>query len=159
MILTATNPDLDLTITRTIKAPRTALWAAWTEPEQLEQWWVPAPAKCRVVEMEFQPGGSFTTEISENGDDFGPHLRACVLAVDPGERIVFTDALIGGWRPADKPFMTAIISLKDHPAGTEYVARVLHKSRADRDRHEQLGFFDGWGTVMGQLAAMVEPKS
>ena len=73
-----------------------------------------------------------------------------------GERLVFTDTLLGGWRPADAPFMTAVITLRDHPEGTEYAAHVMHKSQADRDTHEEMGFYDGWGTVIAQLAALVE---
>jgi uncharacterized protein YndB with AHSA1/START domain len=150
------DPDLDLTISRVIKAPRSAVWRAWTDSARFEQWWVPAPARCRVVAMELHPGGSFVTHFSEDGGDFVPHLRACFLAVDDRERIVFTDALVGGWRPAEKPFITAIITLSDHPAGTDYVAHVMHTNNADRNRHEELGFYDGWGTVVGQLAALVE---
>jgi len=33
---------------------------------------------------------------------------------------------------------------------------VMHKNNADRTMHEEMGFFDGWGTVMGQLAKLVE---
>lgn len=150
------NPDLDLTLSRVIKAPRSAVWRAWTDRASFEQWWVPAPAKCKVVEMDLHPGGAFTTQISENGGAFTPHLNACFLAVEEGERIVFTNALVGGWRPAEQPFMTAIITLRDHPMGTDYVAYVMHKNNADRTMHEELGFYDGWGTVVEQLAKLVE---
>lgn len=155
-MIPSSNPELDLTISRVIKAPRSAIWSAWTNPRSFEQWWIPAPARCKVVEMELSPGGAFETRISEDGGAFVPHLSACFLAVDDRERIVFTNALTGGWRPAEQPFMTAIITLKDHPMGTDYVAHVMHKSNADRNMHEELGFFDGWGTVIGQLAALVE---
>jgi uncharacterized protein YndB with AHSA1/START domain len=153
------NPGLDLTISRIIKAPRSAVWNAWTERRSFEQWWIPAPAKCKVVEMELRPGGALVTQISEDGGKFTPHLSACFLAIDHLERIVFTNALIGGWRPAEQPFMTAIITLRDHPLGTDYSAYVMHRSVADRDRHEAMGFYDGWGTVGEQLAALVERRA
>lgn len=153
------NPDLDLTITRIIKAPRSAIWSAWTDRASFEQWWIPAPAKCKVVDMDLHPGGSFVTRISENGGDFMPHINACFLAVDHLERIVFTDTLLGGWRPAEQPFMTAIITLKDHPLGTDYVAHAMHKSHADRNMHKEMGFHDGWGTVVEQLARLVEQRA
>jgi uncharacterized protein YndB with AHSA1/START domain len=111
----AFNPKLDLSMSRIIKAPRAAVWAAWTDPAKFEQWWIPAPARCKVGEMDLRPGGGFVTLISENGGDFTPHLDACFLAVDKLERIVFTNALVGGWRPAEQPFMTAVITLNDHP--------------------------------------------
>lgn len=158
MIQTA-NPELDLTISRVIRAPRHVIWNAWTDPASFEQWWVPAPARCRVEEMDLRPGGAFVTRISEDGGEFAPHLSACFLAIDPQERIVFTNALVGGWRPAENPFMTAIITLADHPDGTQYVAQVMHRSGADRQMHEELGFFDGWGTVIEQLARLAEQRA
>ncbi|WP_448950066.1 SRPBCC family protein [Labrys neptuniae] len=153
------NPELDLTITRIIKAPRSAVWKAWTQRALFEQWWVPAPAKCRIVAMDLAPGGAFVTRISENGGDFQPHLDACFLAVDDQRRLVFTNALTGGWRPAEQPFMTAVIALSDHADGTDYTAHVMHKSNADRSMHEEMGFHDGWGTVARQLAELVEGKA
>jgi uncharacterized protein YndB with AHSA1/START domain len=150
------NPDLDLTLSRVIKAPRSLVWSAWTDPARFEQWWVPAPARCKVLEMDLRPGGSFVTQISESGGPFMPHMNGCFLAIDDRERIVFTNSLVGGWRPAEQPFMTAIITLQDHPAGTEYAAHVMHKSNADRNRHQEMGFYDGWGTVAEQLAGLVE---
>ena len=158
-MIQSSNPELDLTISRVIKAPRPVVWSAWTDRASLEQWWVPAPARCKVLEMNFRPGGSFVTEVSETGGDFMPHLSGCFLAVDDLERIVFTDSLVGGWRPAEQPFMTAIITLKDHPMGTDYVAYVMHKNNGDRTMHEKMGFFDGWGTVAEQLAKLVERRS
>ena len=153
------DPELDLTISRVIKAPRSAVWNAWTDPASFAQWWVPAPATCRVRAMELRPGGAFTTEISQRGGAFTPHLDACFLAVDDLERIVFTDALVGGWRPAERPFVTAVITLRDHAEGTDYVAHVMHKSGADRNAHAEMGFYDGWGTVAEQLAALVERRA
>jgi uncharacterized protein YndB with AHSA1/START domain len=52
--------------------------------------------------------------------------------------------------------LTAIITFEDHQLGTHYAAHVMHKTPADRDMHAEMGFFDGWGTVMAQLADLVE---
>nr|WP_295883574.1 SRPBCC family protein [uncultured Devosia sp.] len=150
------DPERDLEISRIIKAPRSAVWDAWTQPEQFAKWWIPAPALCRVAEMDLRPGGALTTLISEDGAEFGPHLRACYLEIEAGRRIVFTNALVGGWRPAEQPFITAVITLDDHDLGTAYRAVVMHKDPETRNTHQELGFYDGWGTVAGQLAALVE---
>jgi uncharacterized protein YndB with AHSA1/START domain len=158
-MIQSAHPDLDLTISRVIKAPRAVIWSAWTDRASFEQWWVPAPAKCKVLDMDLRPGGSFVTRISENGGAFIPHMSACFLAVDNLERIVFSDALVGGWRPAEQPFMTAIITLRDHPMGTEYVAHAMHRNNADRNRHEEMGFYDGWNTVTEQLATLAEQRA
>ena len=153
------NPELDLTISRVIKAPRRDLWEAWTDPRQLEQWWVPAPGLCKVLALELRPGGAFLTQYSEGtGKPFGPHINGCLLAVEPETRIVFTDTLTGGFRPAEQPFMTGVISFRDHPEGTEYHAYAMHKNDADKKNHAEMGFYDGWGTVADQLAALVEGR-
>jgi uncharacterized protein YndB with AHSA1/START domain len=67
--------------------------------------------------------------------------------------------LTGGWRPAEQGFMTAIITLRDHPTGTEFTAHVMRKSNADRNKHVEMGFYDGWGTVAAQLAALAEQSA
>ncbi len=153
------DPARDLKISRIIRAPRAAVWSAWTTPSSFEQWWVPAPAKAKVETMELVPGGSLVTLISENDGAFAPHVAGCYLAIDAMERLVFTDTLLGGWRPAPQPFMTAVITFKDHPDGTDYVAQAMHRSEDDRRMHEELGFFEGWGTVAEQLAGLVERKA
>lgn len=147
----------DLLVERIIRAPRSAVWAAWTDPVQLARWWVPAPAECRVLELELWPGGSFRTEFSEDGGDFGPQITGCVLDVRPEQRLVWTTALVAGWRPAEQPFISAIIEFDDHPDGTRYRATALHSDLAQRDLHLELGFHAGWGIVTEQLAALVEP--
>ncbi len=149
--------ELDLTVARVIKAPRAAVWDAWADPGNLAQWWLPAPASCRVVDFELVPGGAFRTEMDE-GDGFMPHMDGCFLAVDELERLVFTTALTAGWRPSGTSFMTGVITFADHPEGTAYEATAMHKDGADRDRHLELGFEDGWGTVTRQLAELVEAR-
>lgn len=153
------DPELDLSVTRIIAAPPSAIWSAWTDTAKFEQWWVPAPQVCRVKEMVLRPGGTFVTEISEDGGEFGPQITGCFLAVDELERIVYTDALVAGWRPAEKSFVTAVIAIEEHPGGTEYTATAMHRNPADRDKHEQLGFYEGWGTVAGQLAEFAESRA
>ena len=151
------DPQRDLEITRIIKAPREAIWAAWTQPASFETWWIPAPALCRVVELDVRPGGAMVTQMSDGaGQPFVPHMDACYLAVDEGHRIVFTNALTGGWRPAEQPFITGVITLEDHAEGTFYRALAMHKSPDDRNTHRELGFYDGWGAVTEQLAGLVE---
>ena len=154
--MTTLDPERDLEISRIIKAPRAAVWAAWTTPESFARWWIPAPALCRVAAMDLRPGGALTTLMSDDGGDFGPHLSACYLEIAEGRRIVFTNALVGGWRPAEQPMMTAIITLDDHDLGTAYRAVVMHKDNADQTMHRDMGFYDGWGAVTAQLAALVE---
>ncbi|GGN50041.1 uncharacterized protein YndB with AHSA1/START domain [Actinoplanes campanulatus] len=152
------NPDLDLTLQRTIRAPRAAVWAAWTDPDRFAKWFIPAPMVCRVDRLEARPGGALVTRMSEDGVAFVPHVDAIFLVVDDPERIVFTNAIDSAWRPAlPAPVpMTAEIVLADHPEGTDYRVVVRHGDPSAREQHEKLGFFEGWGLVTTQLAQSVE---
>jgi uncharacterized protein YndB with AHSA1/START domain len=155
------NPDLDLTLARVIRAPRTTVWRAWTDPSRLERWWVPAPARSRVDRLDVRPGGGFVTRLSDDGVEFVPHLDACFIIVDDLERIVFTNAIDSAWRPAGPApiAMTAEITFGDHPDGTDYRVVVRHGDPAARAMHEKLGFTDGWGSVTEQLARLAEGEA
>lgn len=152
------NPDLDLTLERIIRAPRAAVWRAWTDPDRFARWWVPAPTVCRVDRLDVRPGGGLVTHMSDDGAAFAPHMDATFLVVDELERIVFTNAIDSAWRPADPaPVpMTAEVTMGDHADGTDYRIMVRHGDPAARARHEELGFADGWGAVTCQLAELAE---
>lgn len=148
------NPDLDLTLSRVIRAPRKAVWTAWTDPDRFARWWLPAPTVCRVERLDVRPGGALLTRMSDDGEEFHPHVDATFLVVEDLERIVWTNAVDSAWRPAaPEPVpMTAEIVLADHPDGTDYRVVVRHGDPAARARHAELGFADGWGLVTDRLA-------
>jgi len=149
----------DLTISRIIKAPRAIVWEAWTDPTLMEEWWCPVPWRAEVRAFDLRPGGAFDTLMHGPDGEENPNPGS-FLDVVPMERIVFTTALTEGWRPAIPWLaMTAIITLTDHADGTDYSAVVKHADQETRDRHEELGFYDGWGTVIEQLAAIVEKRA
>jgi uncharacterized protein YndB with AHSA1/START domain len=158
--MTPIDPRLDLTLERTIRAPRSAVWEAWTEPAKLQRWWVPAPTIARVDRLDIRPGGAFVTSMSDDGHLFFPHTDSIFLVVEPQDRLVFTNAIDSTWRPAaPAPVpMTAELTFTDHRDGTDYRVVVRHGDPADRDRHEELGFIDGWGSVTDALAALVEKE-
>ena len=153
----AVDSKLDLEISRLLRAPRALVWKAWTDPAHLKEWWCPKPWTTEVRAFDLRPGGAFYTFM--RGPDGGTSDNPGVfLEIVPQSRIVFTTALVAGWRPADAPWLplTAIITLADEGTGTRYSATVLHKDAATRDEHERMGFFDGWGTCIEQLDAYAQ---
>lgn len=152
-----TTEHAELTISRFINAPPTAVWKAWSTPEHLAKWWISAPIECQVVKLDLRPGGGFETRMREGAGDFQPHVDGCFLEIVPGARLIFTTVLTEGWQPAE-PWLalTAIISFEAEGSGTRYTARVLHKHAADSRKHEEMGFHEGWGTAIDQLAGFIE---
>jgi len=141
----------DLIISRVLRAPRAALWRAWTEPALLKEWWCPTPWTTEVLAFDLKAGGAFHT-IMRGPDGGVSDNPGSFLEVVPQSRLVFTSILGEGWRPA-KPWLgfTAIITMADEGTGTRYIAKVMHEDDAAREQHEKLGFFDGWNTAITQL--------
>jgi len=147
----------ELTVERFIKASPASVWKAWSTPEHLEKWWIPAPMECSVIKLNLRAGGGFETQMRQGGEDFQPHVEGCFLEAVPESRLVWTTVLREGWRPIE-PWLalTAIITFTPEGNGTRYRAHVLHRNTEDSLKHQEMGFFDGWGTVIEQLAKTVE---
>ena len=155
----AINPELDLVLEREIDVTLEQVWAAWTDPEQLKQWFTPRPWQTTEARLDVRPGGEFYTVMrSPEGEEF-PNA-GCYLEVVPNERLVWTDALLPGYRPADVhqlPFaMTAMLLLEPIEGGTRYTAIAIHTDAESRGKHEEMGFYDGWGTVADQLVEYIK---
>ncbi len=69
----------------------------------------------------------------------------CYLEVVPNERLIWTDALLPGYRPAENPFFTAVLTFEPSGKGTRYVATAIHRDEAGRKKHEEMGFHGGLG--------------
>jgi uncharacterized protein YndB with AHSA1/START domain len=146
------DPTLDLVLQREIDVPAELVWEAWTKPEHLVKWFTPAPWTVAACEIDLRPGGIFRTVMrSPDGNEF-PHA-GCFLEIVPNRRLVWTDALLPGYRPAPEPFITATISLEPRGQGTLYTATALHRDEATRKQHEEMGFHQGWNTALDQLVA------
>jgi len=144
---------LDLVLERVIDVPREAVWKAWTRPELLERWFCPAPWRVVDCEIDLRPGGVFRTEMrGPDGETSGG--AGCWLEVVPNEKLVWTDALLPGFRPAPEPFFSAEIRLEAVGTRTRYTAIARHATSEARKRHEEMGFHEGWGRALDQLVAL-----
>lgn len=149
------DPQLDLVLEREIDVPRDLVWDAWTKPEHIKKWFTPAPWKTIDCEIDLRPGGMFrTVMLSPEGQQF-PNL-GCFLEVVPNERLVFTDALLPGYRPSPEPFFTGAVIMQPVGKGTRYTAYAIHRDEDGRKKHEAMGFHSGWGKALDQLVAHVK---
>lgn len=151
------DAKLDLLLERTIDVPVQLVWKAWTTPEHLVKWFVPKPWSATACELDLRPGGKFNfTMRSPEGQEF-PN-SGCYLEVVPEHRLVWTDALLAGYRPSANPFFTAILEFRPEGAGTRYKATAMHRDEEGRKKHEDMGFHSGWGTMVDQLVAYAKAK-
>jgi uncharacterized protein YndB with AHSA1/START domain len=154
------NPALDLVLERTIAVAPDRVWAAWTEPELMVQWFTPAPWKTVAADLDLRPGGRcVTTMESPEGERF-PNA-GCYLVVEPPRLLVWTSVMTEGFRPVaptngadDLPFTGRIEIAPSGGGGTHYRAIAIHADEAGATRHAEMGFHDGWGAALDQLVAL-----
>lgn len=155
--MTQLDPQLDLFFERIIDVSPEVVWAAWTNPEHLKHWFTPAPWRTIDCEIDLRPGGLFRTVMcSPEGQEF-PNV-GCYLEVIPNEKLVWTNALLPGYRPvnaktasSDDFHFTAAVSIEPHEQGAKYTVIAIHASQEDRKKHKDMGFQDGWGKALDQL--------
>jgi uncharacterized protein YndB with AHSA1/START domain len=155
----AVDARLDIVLEREVTATPALLWRILTEPEHIKAWATPRPWMTVECEMDARPGGIFRTLMRSPEGEQSTNL-CCVLDVVDQQRIVWTNALLPAFRPAPAPgivpFITAEFTLQPHGRGTRYVAHVMHRDETDRQRHIDIGFHDGWNTVVTQMIAVAE---
>jgi uncharacterized protein YndB with AHSA1/START domain len=160
-VLQKPNPQLDLVLDRLVEVPRELVWEAWTQPEHLMAWYTPRPWRTVQCEIDLRPGGIFRTVMQ--GPEGGAKVDnvGCYLDVVPCERLVWTDTLLPGWRPADgtRFGMTVVLELIAMGSSTRYVATALHKDESSRLRHEEMGFHNGWTTALDQLIEHIKTQT
>jgi len=133
------------TITRVFDAPRSAVWQAWTDPDEAAAWWHPdgLVTPRDTVDLDVRPGGSYRyTMVAPDGGTY-PTGGVYREVVEP-ERLVFTWADPGD--PQDvAPVIT--VTLEDLGAQTRMTFRLDgHGGQPGDD-----GVYDGWDSAFDVL--------
>ena len=145
--------DLDqrpsLTITRRLRASPQKVYAAWTRPENLIQWFAAAQAKPGSIraDLDARVGGryriSFTDEKSGEYHEAGGVYREVV----PNARLKFTWA----WHSTPERESLVTVELKGDASGTLMIfTHAQFADQAARDNHER-----GWSKFFDTLEHVV----
>ena len=143
----------DLILTRMIDAPPEKVFKAWTDPELLRQWFVPAPWTIAKAETDVRPGRRSAVVMRSPEGANSPTMASSGRGEERAHRIYgrYREA----WEPSEKPFMTVIVTFEEVDGKTKYTARARHWTVADGEAHEAMGFHAGWAACAEQLAALV----
>jgi uncharacterized protein YndB with AHSA1/START domain len=144
-----TEDKRSLEITRFINAPRSRVYAAWTDPAQLREWFGPVWVRTCELIAEARVGGNFRWDVIDS-DGKEVTIQGEYREIVPGEKIVFT------WKHCDDELWENQISIvtvefSDRNSGTEL--RLRHEQlpgEESRDDHNR-----GWNSVLDRLEKFV----
>lgn len=132
-----------LTLTRRLNAPPEKVYAAWTDPEQLVQWFGPAGVEAGSVkaEIDLRAGGRYRISFNAKGgyNEVGGVYRDVVA----NARLVFS------WAWHSTPERESLVTVLLKPEGAGTLLTFTHEQFADataRDNHER-----GWTELLAKL--------
>ncbi len=112
----------ELVLTRVFKAPRGLVFAAWTEPTQVAQWWGPNGFTNPVCELDVRPGGAIRIHMRGPDGTVYPMTGVYQEIVEP-ERLVFTSAALD---ESGKPLFEVLntVAFVEHDGTTKLTVRA-----------------------------------
>jgi uncharacterized protein YndB with AHSA1/START domain len=140
-----TQEKTSLEIKRVINAPRARVYAAWTDPAQLKQWFGPENVQTRGLVADARVGGEFRWDlVNSEGEEMT--MRGEFRELQPGKKVVFT------WQWQDDEVWENHISLvtvelSDRDGGTEL--RLIHEQLPNEQSRD--GHNSGWNSALDKL--------
>ncbi len=164
---TYTTTEKDFVITRTIDAPRKAVFKAWTDPAQLKQWWAPKIFTNPVCEIDLAEGGAYRIVMrSPEGIEY-PIEGVYREIVEP-ELLVFTmntkdhpyewHEMVNKKRPNRKGNLEELLTrvrFEDDGNKTKLTVEIYFISVEDCKALIQLGMNEGWAESLDKLEGFV----
>ncbi|HET9823735.1 MAG TPA: SRPBCC domain-containing protein, partial [Chitinophagaceae bacterium] len=87
------SSEREMTLERVINAPRALVFAAWTDPRQLEKWWGPKGFTNPVCDVDVRPGGKILIHMRAEDGAVYPMDGEFHEIVEP-KKLVFTSAAL-----------------------------------------------------------------
>jgi len=143
---------VEFTIVRAFDAPREVVWRAWTEPEQLAQWFGPRGISTPLdkIRMDLRPGGQASLVMVDDASGVEYLNTGTYLEIAPPERLVWKD---DGFSDGTGPG-TVTVTLRDLGGKTELTVHVV----ADFTETMRAQAEVGWGSSFDKLAELLSRR-
>lgn len=142
---------------RIIRAPRTRVYEAWTNPETLKKWFGPANMHCPNVELDVREGGAYRIDVHPNPDappSGNPSAHREATATGNYTKVVPNELLQFTWNPSWVPGELSLVTIlfQDARGGTQVSIRhERFNSEQSRDGHN-----NGWSGCLDKLTTQLE---
>lgn len=143
------DAQLSLIVRRLIPGPRDVVFAAWTQPDRLLQWWGPRGVTLAAAEIDLQVGGRYQL-VNQFDDGSQLTISGVFEHIEPPAKLVYT------W--AHEPIAEATtrtrvtVRFEEHDQDTEVI--VIHEGfESMRSRESNRA---GWRECLEGLQQRIE---
>lgn len=134
----------ELRLSRVIRARRERVFAAWTDPALLTQWWGPGPVSCPEAHVDLREGGAYRlANLEPDG--------SIVWISGRFERVREPEELVYTWSVSIVPGAPSLVRVRFLPHADGTRLELTHERfalEAVRDMHLQ-----GWNGCLDKLEA------
>jgi uncharacterized protein YndB with AHSA1/START domain len=144
--------DKKVRVERSFHASLDLVWAAWTEPEILDQWWAPKPWKSVTKSMNFEEGGRrLYAMVGPEGEEHWS--LADFTSISPKTNFKFKDAFCDSHGKINEDFPRSDwdVNFTESGESTTVTVEITHQSLADLEKIIEMGFKEGFTIALNGL--------
>jgi uncharacterized protein YndB with AHSA1/START domain len=142
--------ETSLRLTRSFGVPRERLFEAWTNPEELKNWWHLGHGwKLSVAEVDLRVGGRYRIGLASSQGEAKHTVTGTFREVSVPERLVYT------WIVEDPRTneQESIVTVEFHDKGSSTELVLKHDKLVNRESRQNT--YDGWVTVLVGLSRLL----
>ncbi|MDR8391380.1 SRPBCC domain-containing protein [Aliifodinibius sp. S!AR15-10] len=143
-------------VKREFAAPKKHVWAAWTEPELLDQWWAPKPWKSRTKSMDFKEGGRrLYAMVGPEGEEHWclADYKSITSEMHFAYRDGFCDS--SGNISQDMPRSDWSVEFTELNGLTTVDVEITYETLSDLEKVIEMGFREGFTATLEELAEVL----
>jgi uncharacterized protein YndB with AHSA1/START domain len=141
------RPDTrpSLTLRRWFNASPAKVYAAWTDPKRLAQWWGPGtPEDMRVIELDVRVGGRFHVGFEFQGERHDVHGEY--------KEVVENEKLVFSWYWKSTAERVSQVTVKTRADGDGCMLTLIHEQLFDEAA--RLGHTRGWTASLNKMETL-----
>ena len=150
---TTKTAEREITITRVFHAPRALVFKAWTDVNELAQWWGPKGFTNPVCDLDVRVGGAIRIHMRSPDGSIYP-MKGEFREIVPPERLVFTNIAVDA---ADKPIIEGLTTVTFIERGGKTTMTLQTRGRAMVDYAVSYlqGMEMGWSGSIDKLEILL----
>jgi uncharacterized protein YndB with AHSA1/START domain len=135
---------------RVIHAPRSAVWGAWMNPDNLPQWWGPEGFSCRTTRIDLRAGGEWVFDmIGPDGTVYPNHHRYHEVRPEAGIRYALH------WGEDGPKHADAWASFEEQNGATKVTLGMVFSTAAEFQEAKGFGAIELGLQTLGKLARFI----